>query len=169
MDVLDAIFTRRSIRKFTGQPVSEEDLHTILRAGCYAPSAKDKRPWQFIVVRDAEKLKAIAAGMRYGKMIPQAGCVIVVCGSKADQGMVGFLVEDCSAAIQNMLLATHGLGLGAVWCGLYPVTPNTRLVTDILELPAGIVPVGLIALGHKIEDRQTAERFDPAKVHLEKW
>jgi len=169
MDVLEAIFTRRSIRKFTGQQVSEEDLRTILRAGCYAPSATDRRPWQFIVVRDPEKLAAFAAGLRYGKMIPQAGCAVVVCGNKAAQGMTGFLIEDCSAAIQNILLAAHGLGLGAVWCGLYPVVPNTRLVASLLEIPTGIVPVGLIALGHKIEDRQTAERFDPAKIHLEKW
>jgi nitroreductase len=169
MDVLEAIFTRRSIRKYTGVKISEDELHTILRAGFYAPSAKDKRPWHFIVVRDHEKLVSIADGLTYGKMIPHADCVIVVCGSKSIHNKVGYLVEDCSASIQNMLLAVHGLGLGAVWCGLYPVPARTRHLSQILELPPEIVPVGLIALGNKNEERQTPERFDPSRVHFDRW
>jgi nitroreductase len=169
MDVLDAIFTRRSIRKFTREKISEEDLHTILRAGCYAPSAMDRRPWHFVVARDPEILASLAAGLRYGKMIPQAGCAIIVCGNKASQPLTGFLVEDCSASIQNMLLAAHGLGLGAVWCGLYPVPMHTRLMIQVLKIPHGIVPVGLIALGHKSEERRTPERYDPSRVHYDQW
>jgi nitroreductase len=169
MDLFDAIFTRRSIRKFTGEPVSEEQLALILRAGSYAPSAHNHQPWHFVVVRDCDTLEAIAAGHPYAKMLPQAGCCIVVCGDKERQGMTGFLVEDCSAAIQNMLLAAHGSGLGAVWCGLYPVPRLTRLVSKLLQLPKHVIPVGMIGLGHKLEDRQTGERFDPARVHQEKW
>jgi nitroreductase len=169
MNILEAIFTRRSIRKFTGEPVSEEDLQTILRAGSYAPSAHNLQPWRFIVVRNAEKLQAIADNHRYAKMLPGAGCCIVVGGDKTVQSKTGFLVEDCSAAIQNMLLAAHGLGLGTVWCGLYPVPKLTKVVKTILNLPPEIVPVGLFALGHKVEDRQVGERFDPSKVHYEGW
>jgi nitroreductase len=169
MEVLEAILTRRSIRKYTGEPVSEEDLHTLLRAASYAPSAHNLQPWRFVVVRDAEKLKVIAESHRYAKMLPGAGCGIVVCGDKTVQKKVGFLVEDCSAAIQNLLLAAHGLGLGTVWCGLYPVPRLTKVVSEILQLPKNIIPVGLVALGHKVEDRQVGERFDSSKVHYEGW
>ncbi len=169
MDVLEAIFTRRSIRKYTGQPVGDEDLHTILRAGCYAPSAMNNQPWHFVVVRDCETLQAIAQDHPYAKMLPQAGCCIIVCGDQEKQKQIGFLVEDCSAAIQNMLLAAHGLGLGAVWCGLYPLSQRTKTVHRLLRLPSRTVPVGMIALGHKAEERSTLERYDPAKVHSEKW
>jgi nitroreductase len=169
MDVMEAILTRRSIRKYTGEPVSEEDLQTILRAGSYAPSAHNYQPWHFIVVRDAEKLTAIANSHRYAKMLPEAGCGIVVAGDKSVQKKMGFLVEDCSAAIQNILLAAHGLGLGTVWCGLYPVPRLTKAVSAVLQLPSNIVPVGLVALGHKVEDRKVGERFDPSKVHYESW
>jgi nitroreductase len=169
MEVLEAIFTRRSIRKFTGQPISDDDLHTILRAGCYAPSASNHQPWHFVVVKDYSTLQTIALDHPYAKMMPQAGCCIVACGDKQEQGTTGFLVEDCSAAIQNMLLAAHGLGLGAVWCGLYPLSPRMKTIRALLQLPAHILPIGMIALGYKNEERSTGERYDPGKVHFEKW
>jgi nitroreductase len=169
MDVLEAIFTRRSVRKFTGVPASADNVNTILRAGSYAPSAHNHQPWHFVVIRASATLEAIAAGHPYAKMMPQAGCCIVVCGDKERQGTVGFLVEDCSAAIQNMLLAAHGLGLGAVWCGLYPVPELTRLIGGLLHLPESVIPIGMIAVGHKLEERTTDERFDPGRVHLETW
>ncbi len=169
MELLEAIFTRRSVRKFTGEPVQEDNLQTILRAGCYAPSATNRQPWRFVVIRDPKTLEAISKIQPFSKMIPQAGCCIVVCGDKERQGMMGFLVEDCSAAMQNMLLAAHGLGLGAVWCGLYPVPLFTKPVAKLLGLPAKIVPVGMMALGIPAETRSVEDRFDPGKVHFEKW
>lgn len=169
MEGLEAIFTRRSVRKFTGEVLSEADLNIILRAGFYAPSAMDRRPWHFIVVRNPETLAAFASGLRYGKMIPSAGCAIIVCGSRTVEPLTGFLIEDCSAAIQNMLLAAHSLGLGAVWCGLYPVPLYVRVIKQTVKLPREIVPVGLIAVGYKMEERQTPERFDPSRVHTDQW
>lgn len=169
MDMLEAIFTRRSIRKFTGQPVSEQDLHTILRAGFYAPSASNRQPWHFVVIRDPQTLEAIAQSHPYAKMMPEAGCCIVACGDREKQSKLGFLVEDCSAALQNMLLAAHGLGLGAVWCGLYPIAARAKPIARLIQAPPGVVLVGMIALGHKAEERTTEERYDPVKVHFEKW
>lgn len=168
MDVLEAIFTRRSIRKFTGEVVSDEDLQTVLRAGCYAPSAVNRQPWHFVVIRNPQALEAITKIQPYSKMMPQAGCCIVVCGDKTRQVLTGLLVEDCSAAMENMLLAAHGLGLGAVWCGLYPL-PFTRPLAKQLKLPIQMLPVGMMALGHKAEERTVPERFDPARVHYEQW
>ncbi len=169
MDVLEAIFTRRSIRKYTGQPVDEADLRAILRAGCYAPSANNRQPWHFIVIRDCQALEAIAAEHPFAKMLPQAGCCIVVCGDQEKQEQTGYLIQDCSAAMQNMLLAAHGLGLGAVWCGLYPVAQRSEFISRLCRLPPHVLPVGLMALGHKAEQPQAEERFDPAKIHYEKW
>ncbi len=169
MDVIEAIFTRRSIRAYTGEPVSEDDLVLLIKAGCQAPSAMNHQPWHFIVVRDEESLDCIAGFHRYAKMLPQAGCGIVVCGDQERQGMTGFLIEDCSAAIQNMLLAAHGLGLGAVWCGLYPNTQLSKPMKDLLKIPEGIIPVGMVVVGHKTEDRPREDRFQEERIHYEKW
>lgn len=169
MDVLDAIFTRRSIRKFTGEKVSEEDLKTILKAGFSAPSAHNYRPQHFVVVREKSLLESIASFHPYAKMLSEAGCGIIVCGDSERQSATGFLVEDCSASIQNMLLAAHGLGLGAVWCGLYPVTQLTKPMANLLKLPSTIKPVGLIVLGQKDQDREAPDRYEDSKIHFDQW
>lgn len=169
MDVLEAIFTRRSIRRFTGEPIKEEDLRTILKAGFQAPSAHNYEPREYVVVRDKEVLDRIAEFHKYAKMLPKAGCGIIVCGDKEKQPEIGFLVEDCSASIQNMLLAAHGLGLGAVWCGLYSVEKLIKSMADVLELPDNLIPIGMVVVGVKAEDKEPIDRFDENKVHFDKW
>lgn len=169
MDVLQAIYTRRSIRKFTGEPISDTNVEVLLKAGFSAPSAHNMQPWHFVVVKNPEVLNKIAEKHPYAKMLPQAGCCIIVCGDNEVQKSKGFLIEDCSAAIQNILLAAHGTGLGAVWCGLYPVPELIALVSETVNLPNNIEPMGMVVVGHKAEDRASAERYDKAKVHHDKW
>lgn len=169
MDVLEAIFTRRSIRKFTGEPVSDSDVETILKAGMCAPSAHNIRPWEFIIIRDKEIFERIAKVHAYAKMLLQAEVCIIVCGDKDKQKTLGFLIEDCSAAIENILLAAHGIGLGAVWCGLYPVPHLIKGIENICSLPDNVVPVGMVVIGHKGEERETADRFDRTKLHYDIW
>lgn len=169
MDILQAIFTRRSIRKFTGVPIEEQQLETLLKAGFSAPSAHNTQPWHFVVVKDKEALENVAANHPYAKMLPSAGCCIIVCGDKETQKTEGFLVEDCSAAIQNILLAAHGIGLGAVWCGLYPIPTLTKIISETLSLPDNVIPIGMIVVGNKQEDKAPAERYDKAKIHYNKW
>lgn len=169
MNVIEAILTRRSIRKFTGEPVSEQDLETVLRAGCQAPSAHNFQPWEFIIIKDKNKFEKIAELHKYAKMLPQAEVCIIVCGDSNKQPKTGFLVEDCSASIQNILLAAHGIGLGAVWCGLYPVEEYTSAIKELCLLPDNIIPVGMIVLGHKGEDRKQEDRFKLEKLHYENW
>lgn len=171
MDILDAIFTRRSIRKFTGEPIKEEDLKLILKAGFQAPSAHNLQPREYVVVRDKEVLNKIAEFHQYAKMLPNAGCGIVVCGDKTIQDDMGFLVEDCSASIQNMLLAAHGLGLGAVWCGLYKEKHQDLVenMSKTLNLPENIIPIGLVVVGIKAQDRDAVDRYNEEKVHYDKW
>lgn len=169
MDILEAIFTRRSIRKYTGEAISEDQLKLILQAGFAAPSAHNRQPWHFVVVRDRGSLEAIANDHPYAKMLPQAGCGIVVCGDRQREENLSYLAENCSAAIQNMLLAAHGLGLGAVWCGIYPVNERTQMIGNLLGLPEHIVPIGLVVTGHKNEERPSENRYDDGRVHFEKW
>lgn len=169
MDVLEAIFTRRSVRKFTGEPVSDKDLETILRAGFQGPTAHNLQPWEFIVIKDKSTFEQIAKIHTYAKMLLQAEVCIIVCGNHNKQGTTGFLIEDCSAAIENILITTNGLGLGAVWCGLYPVPHLTKEVSNICLLPDYIIPVGMVVIGHKGEEKKVEDRYDKAKVHYERW
>ncbi len=169
MDIIEAIFTRRSIRKFTGEPVSDSEVETIVRAGFQAPSAHNLQPWEFIIIKNKSKFEAIAKVHPYAKMLPQAEVCIIVCGDENKQKMTGFLIEDCSAAIENMLLAVHGLGLGGVWCGLYPVTQLTKGLKEVCLLPDHVVPVGMIVIGHKGEEKAGKDIFDSSKLHYEQW
>jgi nitroreductase len=170
MDVLTAIRTRRSIRRYTGDQIDDQTLETVLDAGFCAPSAHNRRPWHFLVIRDKAILQVISENHPYARMMPAAGCCIVVCGDQTAQESMGFLIEDCSAAIQNMLLAAHGLGLGAVWCGLYGGGSDLPArFAVLLQLPPGFLAVGMIALGYPAETKPAADRFDGARVHYEKW
>ncbi len=169
MDILEAIFTRRSIRKFTGEPVSDKELETVLKAGFQAPSAHNLQPWEFVIIKDKTTFEKIAKFHPYAKMLLKAEVCIIICGDNQRQTTTGFLTEDCSAAIENMLLAAHGVGLGAVWCGLYPVPHLTKEMSAICMLPDYIIPVGMIVLGHKGEDRECEDRYHEGKLHYEAW
>lgn len=169
MDTLTAIFTRRSIRKYTGDPITDEQLQTILRAGFSAPTAMNTRPWQFVVVRGAQALEAITKAHPYSKMLPSAGCGILICGDTAKNDNLYYLAEDCSAAIENMLLAAHSMGLGAVWLGIHPRDERVRAMRDLIEIPEEILPIGMMAVGVPAEQKDAADRYEAEKVHYEKW
>lgn len=169
MNVLEAIDSRRSVRDFTGEAISEQDLKAILKAGFQAPSAHNLEPREFVVVKDKKIIEEIVKFHKYAKMMPQAGCGIIVCGDTTKQDVLGFLISDCSASIQNMLLAAHGLDLGAVWCGVYPREHLIKGMTDVLNLPEHIVPVGMVVVGVKDEGPAAIDRYDENKIHYEGW
>lgn len=169
MDAITAIKTRRSIRKFTGKVISEEQLKLLIEAAFSAPSAHNFQPWEFIVVRNEEKLRLIADLHPYGKMFPQAGCGIIVCGSQDRQEQLGFLVEDCSAAIQNILVAANSEGLGAVWCGIYPVEPLAKAFENGFDIPKHFIPVGIVAVGHPAESKAPENRYITERIHYDTW
>ena len=169
MDVLDSIFTRRSIRSFTGELISEEQLTTILKAGFQAPSAHNRQPREYIVLRNEDVLEKIPAFHPYTKMLPKAKCGIVVCGNKEKQSEDGFLALDSAASIQNMLLAAHGLGLGAVWCGLYPIPELMDPMSELLGLPEHIIPISMVVVGVKSKDSEAIDRYNESNVHYDKW
>lgn len=169
MDILEGIFTRRSIRRFTQGQISQEQLHLIIKAGCQGPSAHNLQPWHFIVINDRNTFESIMKFHAYAKMLSSADTCIIVCGDEKRQPTTGFLIEDCSAAIENMLLAVHGIGLGAVWCGLYPVTQLTGRMKKLLSIPPRIIPVGMIVIGQIGEQRAAEDRFDENKIHYGQW
>lgn len=169
MNILDAINSRRSIRKYTNEPLSDKQLKTVLKAGFQAPSAHNRNPIEYIVLRDREILEAITKFHPYTKMLPQAGCGIVVCGDKSKQEREGFLVSDCSASIQNMLLAAHGIGLGGVWCGIYPVAELMEPLSKLLKLPENIIPIGIVTVGVPDEEKKVLDKFNEENIHYNSW
>ncbi|HRR38253.1 MAG TPA: nitroreductase family protein [Rectinema sp.] len=168
-DLLEIIFSRRSIRKYKDKEIPEEFLETLIKTGCCAPSAVNRHPCHFVIVRDKETLKAIASIACYDRMIASASACIVICGDKAIQGTEEFLIEDCAAATENILLAAHGIGLGGVWCGVLQRSALHEHLVKALALPNKVIPLAIIALGFPDESPPLKERYDPQKVHWEKW
>lgn len=168
MDLLTAIETRRSIRKYTQEPVTEEQLATILHACFCAPSAHNKQPWELIVVRDPAQRKRFADFGKYQKMVESAPLAIVVCGNTEKMHHHDLLMHDCAGGVENMLLAAHGLGLGAVWCGVVQ-EEMIDYFREQLSIPAHVLPMALIAIGHPAEERPAPERYLPHQVHSEKF
>jgi nitroreductase len=168
---LSFLFGRRSVRAYQAKPVSDEMVADLLAAAMAAPSACGKDPWRFVVVREKATLQALAAALPNGSMIANAPVGIVVCGdlNAAHAGELSYLLQDCSAAIENLLLAAHALGLGACWLGVHPRQPRIEALTKILGLPEKIVPVSGIALGWPGEEKAERTRFDAKHVHNEKW
>ena len=171
--LFETIRARTSVRKFDpSKPVSEADIEKILRAAMCAPSAMNRQPWEFVVVRDPAQLAELARlnpNSRIGNGAPVAICV---CG-KLDNGLAGrgkeYWIHDCSAASMNILLAAKALGLGAVWTGVYPIEARVAAVRGTLKIPEGYAPLNLIPIGHPAENPQPKDKWTPAKVHRDRW
>ena len=172
-DVLTAIATRRSIRRFDPlRAVEDEKVEKILKAAMCAPSAMDKRPWEFVVVKDKAQLQKLGERLPNSRVANGAQLAIVVCGS-LDNGLPGrgkeYWIHDCSAASMNILLAAHGLGLGAVWTGVYPGEDRVAAVRDILSIPEGFMPLNVIPIGYAAEDPSPKDKWNSAKIHIDRW
>ncbi len=187
MELYEGLITRRSIRKYTGEKISDSDIELIVKAGMYAPSANNQRPWHFVVIDDREVLDRIMKAHPYAAMLRDASHAVVVCGDLQKQNAPGYYLLDCSAATQNVLLAAHALGYGAVWLGVESgsqpvldamrkgITPEQReerirAASEILNLPDFIRPVAIVSLGVPAgKNPVTPERYEPEKIHRNKW
>lgn len=169
MTLEKAIHQRRSIRKYTDADVTDQQVETILSAAMMAPSAGNAQPWQFIVIRSKERLAQIKEINPYAGMAQQAPLAILVCGDLSLEKYAGFWVQDCSAAIQNLLLSVHALGLGAVWTGIYPIEERITGVRRLCNLPDHIVPLALIPVGHPAQSPRSSSRFRADRIHNETW
>jgi nitroreductase len=168
---LELIFARRSIRIYSPGEIGPEMVTALLEAAMAAPSAMSKDPWRFVVIRERQMLSKLAAVLPGGKMLATATLGIAVCGDSqsALEKHLSYLLQDCSAAIENLLLAAHALGLGACWVGVHPGETATREVKQLLSLPASVIPIAIIALGHPGEQQEARTRFNADYVHFETW
>ena len=168
---LEPLFARRSVRKFQSRPVPAETIQDVLEAAMAAPSANAKDPWEILVVQDPATLAQIAAGLPYGRMLTEAAVGFVVCGDlrRANGQMLSYLLQDCSACIENLLLALSMLGLGGVWLGVHPREDRQEHVRRLFQLPESIVPVGAVAAGYPAEMSAPRTRFATERVHRETW
>ncbi len=168
--ILDAIYARRSIRKFTEESVSDEQIETLLKAAMAAPSATNAQPWRFVVTRDPERLAAIRKEMPLAKI--NAPLAILVCADLSifKRPIVERIwTQDCSAATQNILLAAVGLGLGAVWCGVHPVPLIEKRIEKLLDLPVNVKVLNVIFIGHPAEEKEARSQYDSQKVYKDRY
>lgn len=165
----DPVLCRRSIRDYTAEPVSDADLERLLRAAMAAPSAGNQQPWRFVVVTERETLQAIARVHPFARMLPRAPLAIVVCGDPGDGRWPDFWDQDCSAAVENVLVEAQSLGLGAVWLGVHPLAERVEGIRALLGVPDQVTPFAVVAVGHPASQKPPADRYDPARVHRERW
>ena len=166
-DLIGTILSRRSIRKYAPEPISDEQIQRILEAAMAAPSASNRKPWHFVIVKNKKVLNTLAENLQYGKMLHEAALCIAVCGDTAISER--FWVQDCSAATENILLAATALGLGSVWLGIYPGEDRVKMISELLRIPENIVPLSLISIGHPAENKEARTQFDKMQVHFEEW
>lgn len=169
---IDNIMSRVSVRDYTDQPVDSATVDTLLRAGMAAPSAGNKQPWKFVVVTDKAVLGKMSSTIKTMGMAEKAPMAIVVCGDLDNtfpEDGRDYWVEDASAATENILLAAHSMGLGAVWCGVYPMKERVAFIKELLGLPESIVPLNVIPMGYPAESPEPKDKWKPENVHYERW
>lgn len=166
---MEAILTRRSIRRYTAQPVGDEAVDDLLRAAMAAPSARNQQPWHFVVVRDRGTLARIAERIETASMAREAPLAIAVCADLDLEKSPGYWVQDCSAATENMLIAANAARLGTVWCGIHPREQRVEALREILGLPEPVMPLALVVIGYPAESPPTVDRFRRDRIHRERW
>jgi len=169
MDTLEAISRRRSIRRFTNDPVDEGTVRTLLAAAMSAPSANNQQPWRFVVVKDRETLVELTTVHPYSTPLKEAALAVLICGDTEKLTSAGFWEQDCAAATENLLVAATALGLGSVWLGCHPREDRVKGIQKVLGIPETVIPLALVAIGHPKEEKSKADRYDPAKVHHDRW
>ncbi len=170
MTIIDQIMARRSIREYQDKKVEKHKIDQLLKAAMAAPSAMNIKPWEFVVVTNAEVMDEIRSSLMFGKH--NAPMAIVVCGNTSffEHPMASrFWVQDCSAATENILLAAVGLGLGTVWLGVHPIHNFTKRISEILNLPENVKPLNVIYVGYPAEQKPARTQYDPDRVHWEKY
>jgi nitroreductase len=164
--IIDTILSRRSIRNFTPEALDEETLTLLLKAAMSAPTASNSQPWEFIVVTQNEILDEIRSKFLFARY--NAPAAIVVCGNEGiannAEGRKHW-VQDCSAATENILLAAAGLGLGAVWIGIYPYPSKIKPIAEVLGIPENVTPLSMVYVGHPAETKPPSNRYNEHRIY----
>jgi nitroreductase len=169
MEVQEALLNRRSIRKYKYQKINKEHFDKILKAAMYAPSAMNLQAWQFVVIDDKDILIETIKSIPYAEMLKQCAAAILVCGDSSIEKNESWLLQNCSAVTENILLSAHGLGIGSCWIAIHGMDDAYKNIKVQFNLPENIVPVSLISLGYPDEVIKAEERFNEEKIHYNKW
>lgn len=169
MDVIEAILSRRSIRKYNNKLIPETLIKELLRVGMSAPSAGNEQPWHFIVINDTKILNNIPSFHPHSQMLKESTVAIVVCLDTKLETHNGMGVQDCSAATENILIAINAKGLGGVWLGIYPREERIIGMKKLLNVPKHVVPFSLIPIGYPAEHKRQEDRYIDSRVHYNKW
>lgn len=180
--VLENILNRKSVRNYTGEKISEDQVNTLLKAAMAAPTASNRQPWSFVVVDDEETIARVFEGNMNMRYFQTAGTVIVICGdttfpivprnqpdAEPIQVPNNYWEQDCSAATQNLLLMAEAMGLGAVWTAGYPEKSRYEKVHAELGLPENVLPLAMIAVGYPTGEDQPKDKWKPEKIHYNRW
>ena len=177
--VINNIMSRKSVRSFTGQKITEAQIETLMKAAMAAPSAINIQPWHFVVITDDSLLSSIYAGDPQAEMFTSAGTVIIVCGQtknirrnpdgEESERENPFWFEDCAAATENLLLAAESMGLGAVWTAAYPMEGRMNRYVEALGLPEGVLPFCAVPVGYPSGNDQPKDKWKPEKIHRNRW
>ena len=171
-EAIENLMTRVSVREFTGEKISAEQIDTLLRAAMAAPSALNKQPWAFVVVTDEMIIAQLGEALPYSRCSNHPACAFIPCGdlSKTIEGdLAAFWINDVSAATENLLLAAHAMGLGAVWTGLHPDMNRVTMVQQLLGLPEHIIPLCVVPVGIPAEQPAVKDKYNPENIHYNGW
>lgn len=169
MKAIDAILSRRSIRKYEQGIIAQEDIDLILECAMAAPSAGNQQSWHFLVIKDSNLREQISKILPNSEMLPEAALAIVVCGDRSIELYPDYWVQDCSAASENILLAAHALGYGAVWVSVYPRIDRILPVKKLLDLPESVMPLNVISIGIPNETKEVHTGLIAEKIHYDRW
>lgn len=171
MEALEAIFKRKSVRHFTGEKLSANEIEILLRAGMAAPTAVNMQPWEFIVVNDTNLLQTMSENLPHAKMLERAavGIVVVAVPEKAHRGWKEYAIIDCCCASENILIAAESIGLGGVWVAVYPNIDRIEFVRKILAIPQFAIPLNVITIGRPTGEDQPKDKFISEKIYFNKW
>lgn len=165
--MIDAILARRSIRQYTDEPVSEDDIRQLLEAGMAAPSGMNRKPWHFVVVTERELLDRLGDTTTSWGMLKQATLAVVACGDPDISEK--YWVQDTIAGVENLLIAVSMLGLGGVWLGCHPNPERVGPTREILGIPEPVVPIAVLSIGHPAEEKEPRTQYDAERVHRNGW
>lgn len=168
---MNSIFTRRSVRKYSGREVEDEKLDRILRAAMQAPSAVNQQPWEFIVIKNKETLKKLADISIYATMLKEASAAVIILGNKDMMIVPEKASQDLSAATENLMLEAVELGLGTVWIGVDPDVDKIEFITKMFDVPENVKPYSLISIGYPADENANkfVDRYKAERVHYEKY
>jgi nitroreductase len=169
METIETLLTRRSIRKYKEQKIEKDKIDIILKSAMYAPSAMNLQAWHYVVIDDKNVLNETIKSIPHAELLIQTPAAILVCGDAAVEKNESWMIQNCSAAIQNILLAAHGLGLGSCWIAIHGMDEIVKNVSAQFKLPENVIPISLITLGYPDETVSAEDRFRKEKIHYNNW